>query len=81
MTDVRLDRRASCDDYLRRALAATLLGRAVCFAHQPDGPVNRVVIARANGMIVLDGMPGEFAPRLFVPFAPRHSPLATGGQP
>lgn len=50
----------------RKKLALGLLGKAVCFAHQPDGPAHRILAVGWNGMITLDDMAGEFAPHLFV---------------
>ncbi len=43
-----------------------LLGRDVRFAHEPDGPVHRVLAVGSNGMVTLYNMAGEFAPHLFI---------------
>ncbi len=43
-----------------------LLGEDVRFAHEPDGPIHRVLAVNANGMVTLCDMSGEFAPHLFV---------------
>jgi hypothetical protein len=43
-----------------------LIGRQICFAHQPGGPVHNVQSVNWNGTITLFDMDGEFAPHLFV---------------
>lgn len=50
----------------QKDLALTLLGKEVCFAHQPDGPRHRIQSVGWSGMVTLSDMPGEFAPHLFV---------------
>lgn len=54
------------EDLDRKIAALRLLERDICFAHQPAGPTHRVQAVRWNGMVTLAGMPGEFAPHLFV---------------
>lgn len=44
-----------------------LIGKDLCFAHEPNGPVRRVQAVGWNGMVTIAGMAGEFAPHLFVP--------------
>lgn len=54
-------------DKLREVDAArALVGRLVRFAHQGDEATYRVSEATADGMVAIDGMPGYFAPHLFV---------------
>jgi hypothetical protein len=60
------DQFISSDDLLQKDAALALLGKPVCFAHQPDGPAHRVQSIGWNGMVTLNDMVGEFAPHLFV---------------
>jgi hypothetical protein len=53
------------DDLAQKKAALALLGKELFFAHQPEGPFHRIQSINWNGMITLDGMPGEFAPHLF----------------
>ncbi|CAB4167790.1 hypothetical protein UFOVP860_50 [uncultured Caudovirales phage] len=53
-------------DLAQKDAGLDLLGKAVCFAHQPHGPARRVMVVGWNGMVMLQGMAGEFAPHLFV---------------
>lgn len=57
-------------DLERKKAALDLLGRDICFAHQPDGPVHRVQTVDWNGMVTLADMVGKFAPHLFVVVGP-----------
>lgn len=54
------------DDLARKKVALDLIGKDLHFAHEPDGPVRRVMAVGRNGMVTLHGMAGEFAPHLFV---------------
>lgn len=56
----------SDDDLKQKDLGILLLGRDICFAHQPNGPVHRIQSVGWNGMVTLHDMAGEFAPHLFV---------------
>ena len=56
----------SADDLAQKKAGLALIGRAVCFAHQPDGPAHVVQAVGWNGMVTLGNMVGEFAPHLFV---------------
>ena len=48
-------------------VARSLVGKDVRFAHeQSAGPLHRVVLASADGMVELRDMGGLFAPHLFV---------------
>lgn len=54
-------------DLEQKKLAITLLGKEVRFAHQEVNPTwYRITSMGWNGMLTLDGLPGEFAPHLFV---------------
>lgn len=53
-------------DLAQKKLGLALLEKDIAFAHQPDGPVYRVRALGWNGMVTIDGLPGEFAPHLFV---------------
>lgn len=53
-------------DLAQKKAGLALIGRAVCFAHQPDGPAHQVQAIGWNGMVTLRDMAGEFAPHLFV---------------
>lgn len=53
-------------DMERKKAALALIGRRVCFAHEPQGPSHGVAAIAWDGMITLDDMVGEFAPHLFV---------------
>jgi hypothetical protein len=53
-------------DLAQKDAGLALLGKYVRFAHrQFDGP-RRVTGVGWNGMVMLDGMSGEFAPHLFI---------------
>jgi hypothetical protein len=54
------------DDLAQKKLGLSLIGKPICFAHQPQGPVHRVRSVSWNGMVTLADMVGEFAPHLFV---------------
>jgi hypothetical protein len=54
------------DDLRQKEDGLMLIGRDICFAHQPDGPSHRVQSVNWNGMVTLHDMAGEFAPHLFV---------------
>lgn len=54
------------DDLARKKAGLDLIGRDICFAHEPAGPVRRVQAVGWNGMVTLHDMAGEFAPHLFV---------------
>lgn len=56
----------AADDLEQKKAGLDLLGRDICFAHQPDGPAHRVQSVGWNGMVTLADMAGEFAPHLFV---------------
>lgn len=60
------DRFISIEDLERKKAALDLIGRQVCFAHQPKGPAHFVQAVKFDGMITLADMAGEFAPHLFV---------------
>lgn len=53
-------------DLARKKAALELIGKDLCFAHEPNGPVRRVQAVGWNGMVTIAGMVGEFAPHLFV---------------
>lgn len=53
-------------DLEQKKLGLELIGRDICFAHEPNGPVRRVQSVGWNGMVTITGMAGEFAPHLFV---------------
>jgi hypothetical protein len=55
------------DDLMQKKAGLALIGRDICFAHQPDGPSHRVQSVGWNGMVTLNDMVGEFAPHLFIP--------------
>lgn len=48
------------------AIALIVAEKPVCFAHQPDGPSYRVQSVNFIGMVMIENMPGEFSPHLFV---------------
>lgn len=51
----------------QKDLAMTLLGQNICFNHHaPHGAKYRVQSVTFEGMVTIDGLPGEFAPHLFV---------------
>jgi hypothetical protein len=52
------------DEDLKAAWA--LVGKPICFAHEPDGPVHRVETVVCNGMVTIDGIPGEYGAHLFL---------------
>lgn len=54
------------EDLERKKAALELIGKDLCFAHEPNGPVRRVQAVGWNGMVTIAGMAGEFAPHLFV---------------
>ena len=53
-------------DMAQKKLGLALIGKRVCFAHQPNGPSHRIQSVGWNGMVTLDDMTGEFAPHIFV---------------
>lgn len=55
------------EDLERKKAGLELIGKDICFAHQPDGPAHRIQSVGWNGMVTIAGMAGEFAPHLFVP--------------
>lgn len=57
----------SAEDFQQKDKGIDLLGKFVRFNHQPDGPIYSVQSCGWNGMITLDGLPGDFAPHLFTP--------------
>ena len=54
------------DDLARKDQGIALLGKEVRFNHQPDGPWYRICSVGFRGMVQIEGIPGEFAPHLFV---------------
>lgn len=54
------------EDLKQKDLALSLLGKDICFAHQPDGPVHRIQSINFIGMVELHDMVGDFGPHLFV---------------
>lgn len=57
------------DDLIeQKDLAISLIGKDLCFAHEPTGPRYRIQSVSFDGMVTLAGdkMVGEFAPHLFV---------------
>jgi hypothetical protein len=61
---------------VQRELAESLVGKHVRFAHLPDtsqAPPIYVRGATANGMVLLEGFAGYFAPHLFVVWEPSES--------
>lgn len=61
------DRFMSAEDLEQKKAGLALIGKPVCMAHQPTGPVYRVQSVGWNGMVTVTDMVGEFAPHLFVP--------------
>ncbi len=57
----------SAADLAQKDAGLALIGKAICFAHEPNGPTRRVQAVGWNGMVTLVDMAGEFAPHLFVP--------------
>lgn len=53
-------------DMAQKNAALELIGKRVCFAHEPKGPSHAVQAVSWDGMVTLDDMAGEFAPHLFV---------------
>ena len=53
-------------DMAQKKAALDLIGKRVCFAHQPEGQSHGIQAVGWNGMVTLDDLPGEFAPHLFV---------------
>jgi hypothetical protein len=49
----------------QKDLGIALVGKRVHFNHRPASESYRVTSMSWNGMIGLDGLPGEFAPHLF----------------
>lgn len=49
----------------QKDLACSLVGKDICFNHQPDGPFHRITYVTYDGMVGLQDMVGEFAPHLF----------------
>jgi hypothetical protein len=48
------------------------VGDSVRFAHQlASGPTYRITGFAPDGMVTLDGLPGEYAPHLFVEQSPK----------
>lgn len=58
------------EDLDRKKEALKLSGKWVRFNHQTDKERHRVIAITGIGMILLDGIPGEFAPHLFVEVKP-----------
>ncbi len=56
----------SAQDLTQKDAGLALIGKDICFAHEPAGPVRRVQSVGWNGMVTIAGMAGEFAPHLFV---------------
>jgi hypothetical protein len=56
----------TAEDRGRKDLAFTLIGKPLCFAHQPNGEKVFVESIGHDGMVTLKGWTGEFAPHLFV---------------
>jgi hypothetical protein len=54
------------DDLEQKKAGLALIGHAVCFAHEPDGPIYHIQAVSWDGMVTLREMAGEFAPHLFV---------------
>ncbi len=69
---------------MRECEASNILGRLVRFVHQPDGPAYMVVAMKGDGSAVeIMGLPGWFAPHLFVVVeepaeGPAHAPDGAG---
>jgi hypothetical protein len=53
-------------DMAQKDAGLALIGKRVCFAHEPQGPSHAVQAVGWNGMVTIDDMAGEFAPHLFV---------------
>ena len=53
-------------DMEQKKAGLALIGKRVCFAHQPKGPAHHVQAVGWNGMVVLADMVGEFAPHIFI---------------
>jgi hypothetical protein len=64
------DRFMSAEDLEQKKAGLALIGKHVCFAHQPTGPSHFVQSVGWNGMVTLGDMVGEFAPHLFIPRVP-----------
>ncbi len=53
------------EDLAQKKAGVALLGKEVTFRHQPDGPYKKVQSIGWNGMVMIEGFVGEFAPHLF----------------
>jgi hypothetical protein len=60
------DRFMSAPDLEQKKAGIALIGKRVCFAHQPNGPAHSIQSVGWNGMVTLTDMAGEFAPHLFL---------------
>jgi hypothetical protein len=47
-------------------LGKSLLGKTIRFRHMPPGSGHRCTSLYFDGMVAIEGLPGEFAPHLFI---------------